>query len=69
MPNGFGKIVLLGPKQEALLAIEEKFKNTFDEYFMQIWNESIDCGEELQELLIRLIDSLQNRIKKVTIQQ
>lgn len=67
MPNGFGKIVLLGPKQEALLAIEEKFKNTFDEYFMQIWNESIDCGEELQELLIRLIDSLQNRIKKATV--
>lgn len=67
LPNGFGKIVLLGPKQEALLAIEEKFKNTFDEYFMQIWNESIDCGEELQELLIRLIDSLQNRIKKATV--
>lgn len=67
LPNGFGKIVLLGPKQEALLAIEEKFKNTFDEYFMQIWNESIDCGEELQELLIRLIDSLQNRIMKATV--
>lgn len=67
LPNGFGKIVLLGPKQEALLAIEEKFKNTFDEYFMQIWSESIDCGEELQELLIRLIDSLQNRIKKATV--
>lgn len=67
LPNGFGKIVLLGPKQEALLAIEEIFKNTFDEYFMQIWNESIDCGEELQELLIRLIDSLQNRIKKATV--
>lgn len=67
LPNGFGKIVLLGPKQEALLAIEEKFKNTFDEYFMQIWNESIDCGEELQELLIRLIDSLQNRMKKATV--
>lgn len=67
LPNGLGKIVLLGPKQEALLAIEEKFKNTFDEYFMQIWNESIDCGEELQELLIRLIDSLQNRIKKATV--
>lgn len=67
LPNGFGKIVLLGPKQEALLAIEEKFKNTFDEYFMQIWNESIDCGEELQERLIRLIDFLQNRIKKATV--
>ena len=67
LPNGFGKIVLLGPKPEALLAIEEKFKNAFDEYFMQIWNESIDCGEELQELLIRLIDSLQSRIKKATV--
>lgn len=67
LPNGFGKIVLLGPKQEALLAIEEKFKNAYDEYFMQIWNENIDCGEELQELLIRLIDSLQSRIKKATI--
>lgn len=67
LPNDFGRIVLLGPKQEALLAIEEKFKNAFDEYFMQIWNESIDCGEELQELLIRLIDSLQSRIKKATV--
>lgn len=67
LPNGFGKIVLLGPKQEALLAIEEKFKNAYDEYFMQIWNENIDCGEELQELLIRLIDSLQSRMKKATI--
>lgn len=67
LPNGFGKIVLLGPKHEALLAIEEKFKNAFDEYFMQIWNESIECGEELQELLIRLIDSLQSRIKKKTV--
>ena len=67
MPNDFGRIVLLGPKQEALLAIEERFKNAFDEYFMQIWNESIDCGEELQELLIRLIDSLQSRIKKATV--
>lgn len=67
LPNGFGKIVLLGPKPEALLAIEEKFKNAFDEYFMQIWNESIECGEELQELLIRLIDSLQSSIKKKTV--
>lgn len=65
--NGFGKIVLLGPKPEALLAIEEKFKNAFDEYFMQIWNESIECGEELQELLIRLIDYLQSSIKKKTV--
>lgn len=67
LPNDFGRIVLLGPKQEALLAIEERFKNAFDEYFMQVWNESIDCGEELQELLIRLIDSLQSRIKKATV--
>lgn len=67
LPNGFGKIVLLGPKPEALLAIEEKFKNAFDEYFMQIWNESIECGEELQELLIRLIDYLQSSIKKKTV--
>lgn len=67
LPNGFGKIVLLGPKPETLLAIEEKFKNAFDEYFMQIWNESIECGEELQELLIRLIDYLQSSIKKKTV--
>lgn len=63
LPNDFGRIVLLGPKHEALLAIEEKFKNAFDKYFMQIWNESMEDGEELQELLIRLIDSLQSRIK------
>ena len=67
LPNGLGKIVLLGPKHEALQTIEKKFKNAFDEYFMQIWNESIDCGEELQELLIRLTDSLQSRIKKKTV--
>jgi beta-lactamase superfamily II metal-dependent hydrolase len=67
LPNDFGKIVLLGPKHKALQTIEKKFKNAFDEYFMQIWNESIDCGEELQELLIRLIDSLQSRIKKKTV--
>ena len=67
LPNDFEKIVLLGPKHKALQTIEKKFKNAFDEYFMQIWNESIDCGEELQELLIRLIDSLQSRIKKKTV--
>lgn len=67
LPNDFGKIVLLGPKHKALQTIAKKFKNAFDEYFMQIWNESIDCGEELQELLIRLIDSLQSRIKKKTV--
>lgn len=67
LPNGFGKIVLLGPKYEALQAIDEKFKDAFDKYFMHMWNESIECGEELQELLIRLIDFLPKRIKLKTV--
>lgn len=63
LPNDFGKIVLLGPPQETLLTIEDKFKDAFDKYFMQAWNESIKCGEELQELLVRLVDTLPARIK------
>lgn len=63
LPNGFGKIVLLGPQQVALQTIEDKFKDNFDKYFMQAWNESLQQGEELQELLIRLADTLPSRIK------
>lgn len=63
LPYGLGKIVLLGPKQEALQIIDKKFKDAFDKYFMQVWNESLECGEDLQELLIRLTDSLPKRTK------
>lgn len=63
LPNGLGKIVFLGPLQEALQIVEEKFKDAFDKYFMQAWNESIKCREELHELLIRLIDTLPAHIR------
>lgn len=62
LPDGFGKIVLLGPKQNALEAIENKFKDAFDKYFMQAWNDSLEQGDELEELLVRLTDTLQDRI-------
>lgn len=61
IPGGFGKIVFLAPRQEALKAIENKFKEAFDKYFMQAWNESIENVEELQELLIRLVDAYQDK--------
>ena len=61
IPGDFGKIKFLAPKQDALQAIENKFKNAFNKYFMQIWNESIENGEELQELLIRLVDSYEKK--------
>lgn len=67
LPNGFGKIVFLGPQQEALQIVEDKFKDAFDKYFMQEWNESIKCGEELQELLVRLIDTLPAHIRMKSI--
>lgn len=63
IPGGFGKIVFLAPQPEALKTIEDKFKGAFDKYFMQAWNESIENGEELQELLIRLVDAYQDKFK------
>ena len=64
MPGGFGKIVLLAPEQDALNAIEDKFKNAFDKYFMQAWDESIKNGEVLQELLIRLVDAFSDKYRR-----
>lgn len=61
LPEGYGKIVILGPHPDALKEIEKKFKEAFDTYFMQAWNESIANGEELQELLTRLVDSLEGK--------
>ncbi len=63
LPNGYGKIVILGPQQAALQGIEDKFKDAFDKYFMEAWNESLEQGEELQELLIRLVDAMPSRIR------
>lgn len=63
IPGDFGKIVFLAPKPDALQTIENKFKKAFDKYFMQAWNESIENSEELQELLIRFIDSYNDRFK------
>lgn len=61
IPEGFGKIVFLAPKPEALKTIENKFKNAFDKYFMKAWDESIKNKEELQELLIRLVDAYREK--------
>lgn len=63
IPEGFGKIVFLGPTPDALNEIDNKFKNTFDKYFMQQWNESIENTEELQESLIRLVDGYKEKFK------
>ena len=57
LPKGFGKIVFLSPEPNALKMVEKKFKDAFDKYFMQSWDESIENVEELQELLIRLVDT------------
>ena len=65
--NSFGKLVLLGPKQDAMDAIEKKFKDAFNSYFMKIWNDSIAYGECLSELLIRLADAKKEKFKVKTI--
>lgn len=61
IPGDFGKIVLLSPTQDALKAIDKKFKDAFDKFFMHEWTKSIENGEELQELLIRLVDAHQEK--------
>ncbi len=63
IPGGWGKIVFLGPQPDALKEIENRFKEKFDMYFMQEWNDSIERGEELQELLIRLADAYQDKFE------
>jgi beta-lactamase superfamily II metal-dependent hydrolase len=57
IPGGWGKIVFLSPLPDALEEIDKKFKNEFNKRFMQVWNESLERGEELQELLIRFAES------------
>lgn len=61
IPGGWGRIVFLSPQQEALLEIEKKFKKAFNKYFMRVWNDSVEQGVTLQELLIRLVDFYQNK--------
>ena len=62
IPGGWGRIVFLSPQPEAIETIDEKFKETFDETFMREWNDSIAHGEELQELLIRLVEQMANGV-------
>lgn len=57
LPNGLGKIVFLSPNNDALQAIDALFKDAFNKYFMQEWNESIENSEELAELLLRLVEA------------
>lgn len=61
LPDNFGKIVFLSPTQEAMKAIDDKFKDVFDKYFMEQWNDSIKNGEELSELLLRLAEAYKGR--------
>lgn len=61
--NNFGKLVLLGPKLDAMDAIEKKFKDAFNSYFMEIWDDSIAQSEGLSELLIRLADAKKEKFK------
>lgn len=62
--GGFGKIVLLGPPRDALDEMEKRFKDAFNKYFMQVWNDSIRGGESLSELLIRLADAYKDKFEK-----
>lgn len=64
LEEGFGKIVLLGPPKKALDEIEKRFKDAFNKYFMQVWNDSIREGECLSELLIRLSDAYKDKFEK-----
>lgn len=63
LEGGFGRIVLLGPPKEALVEIERRFKDAFNKYFMQIWNDSIKDGESLMELLVRLSDAYKKLLR------
>ena len=64
LEGDFGKIVLLGPPKDALDEIEKRFKDAFNKYFMQVWNDSIRGGESLSELLIRLADAYKDKFEK-----
>ena len=64
LEGGFVKIVLLGPPRDALDEIEKRFKDAFNKYFMQVWNDSIRGGESLSELLIRLADAYKDKFEK-----
>ena len=57
LPGNFGKIVFLSPTIDAMKAIDDKFKDVYNIYFMEVWNDSIKDGEELPELLIRLAEA------------
>ena len=61
LPADFGKIVFLSPTQSALKAIDDRFKDVFNKYFMEVWNDSLKDGEELPELLLRLADAYKNK--------
>ena len=56
--------MLLGPPRDALDEIEKRFKDAFNKYFMQVWNDSIRGGESLSELLIRLVDAYKDKFEK-----
>lgn len=61
LPNNFGKIVFLSPTEDALKAVDIKFKDAFNKFFMEQWNDSIENGEELSELLLRLSDAYKSK--------
>lgn len=64
LEGGFGRLVLLGPPRGALDEIEKRFKDAFNKYFMQVWNDSIRESESMSELLIRLSDAYKVKFEK-----
>ena len=67
LPDGFGKIVFLSPTKEAMAAIDIKFKDAFNKYFMNEWNESIENREEISELLLRLTEAYKTKVEIRTV--
>lgn len=63
LPDGFGKIVFLGPTQDSLIAIEKLIKDEFNKRFMQIWKENLDQTESLSELLVRLAEAYKDKFE------
>lgn len=61
LPDGLGKIVFLSPTNDAITAIDALFKDAFNKYFMQEWNEGIKNSEELSELLLRLVEAYKSK--------
>ena len=61
LPDDLGKIVFLSPTHDALSAIEALVKDEFNKRFMQVWNDGLEHGENLTELLVRLSEAYKDK--------